>query len=143
MPKNNIEIQGLDQLVKALSGLPKEVGPSVVRNIARKPANRIVSAIRKLFPFKKTGATKRTFGIKRVKDRLQMFLEVGIKGRSLAPIFIMGAKDRKKKSGAETGDIPAIGNIVKEGAENALGADKELQIDIARHIEKSLKKYLK
>jgi hypothetical protein len=140
---NKIEIKGLSELIKAFDGLPRDVAPSVVRNIARKPANRIVSMIRKLFPFKKTGATKRSFGIKKVKNRLQMFLEVGIKGRSLAPIFIMGAKDRRRKSGAETGSIPSIGNIVEEGAEKAIGVSKELEIDLSKHIEKSLRKHLR
>ena len=99
---DKIEIVGLEPLTKALKNLPQEVEASVIRNVARKPANKIVSLARKLFPVKRTGVTKRTFGILKVKDRKQRFLEIGIKGKSLAWIFMQCAFGREKKSGAST-----------------------------------------
>jgi hypothetical protein len=140
---NKIEIIGLKDLMKAFDGLPKEIGPSVIRNIARKPANKVTSIARSLFKFIKTGYSKRTIGVKRVKDRMQPYLEVGIKGRSLVPIFIKGAKGRKRKSGAKTGDIKPIGNIITEAADKGLMLNKEMAVDLSKHIARSLKRYIK
>jgi hypothetical protein len=140
---NVIEIKGLKELMQAFKEMPKEVGPSVVRSIARKPANKVASIIRSLFPFKNTGKTKRSFGIRRVKSTLQMFLEVGIKGKSLAYIFIAGAKDRRKKSGASTGNIEPLGNIVEKAAEMAVGIPKEMEVELSKVIAKAFKRYSK
>lgn len=139
-----IEIQGLEELRKAFKNLPEEVDASVIRNIARKPANKIVSEARKLFTPKKTGATKRTFGVLKVKNMKQKFLEIGVKGRSLAWIFIQGATGRKKKSGAETGEIKSIGNVFEKAADG-LGdsVTKEISVDITKAIAKAIKKYAK
>lgn len=140
---SGIEIEGIAELRKAFSNVPKEVEASVIRNIARKPANRIVSMARKLFKFKKSGFTKRSFGVLKVRDAKQKFLEVGIKGRSLAWIFMQGAYSRKKKStGAETGDIAPIGNVIQDAAGN-LGSSvtKEMSIDLTKTIAKAIKKY--
>ena len=141
---DKIEIVGLEPLTKALKNLPQEVEASVIRNVARKPANKIVSLARKLFPVKRTGVTKRTFGILKVKDRKQRFLEIGIKGKSLAWIFMQGAFGREKKSGASTGDIKPVGNVIQEAAgSEGPAAMKEMQVDISKVIAKGLKKYLK
>lgn len=140
---NGIEIEGLQELRKAFNGLPKELEASVIRNIARKPANKIVSLARRLFRFKLTGFTKRSFGILKVKDRRQMFIEVGVKGRSLAWIFMQGAFNRRKKTtGAKTGDIKPIGNVIEEAAGNLDTAIlKEMSVDITKIIAKGLKRY--
>lgn len=138
-----IELQGLEPLLKAFKNMPDDVGPSVIRNIARKPANRIVSLARKLFTLKDTGVTKRTFGILKVKDKRQKFLEIGVKGRSLAWIFMLGAKDRKKDStGAETGDIKPIGNVIWKAADSLGGsATKEIAVDLNKILARSFRKY--
>lgn len=141
---SKIEIQGLKELQNALKGLPRELEASVVRNVARKPANKIVSLARKMFPHKNTGATKRSFGILKVKDAAQRFLEIGIKGRSLAWIFMLGSRPREKKSGAKTGSISPVGNLVQEAAGN-LGSSvtKEMSVDLTKVIARGLRRYLK
>ena len=132
-----IEIQGMDELVKMLDGMDKELSASVIRNVARKPANRVVAAARRLFPYRKSGATKRTFGILKINNKGQRFLEVGVKGRSLAWIFMSGAKNRKhKKTGKQTGDIKPIGNILWDAASQSQEATKEIATDINKVISK-------
>jgi hypothetical protein len=139
-----IEIEGLTELRKALENVPKEVEASVIRNIARKICNKIVSLARKLFTIKVTGFTKRSFGILKVRNRKQTFMEVGVKGRSLAWIFMHGAKDREKKSGAETGDIKPIGNVIQKAAGKLENASiREIKVDITKTIFKAIRKYKK
>lgn len=139
---SGIEIEGLTELRKAFENVPKEVEASVIRNIARKICNKIVSLARKLFTIKKTGFTKRSFGILKVKDRNQKFLEVGVKGRSLAWIFMIGAKDREKKSGAETGDIKPLGNVIQEaGGRLENSGVREMKVDLTKTIMKAFKRY--
>lgn len=139
-----IEIVGLEPLTKAFKHLPAEFEASVVRNIARKPANRIVSLARRLFKPKDTGVTKRTFGILRVQDIRQRFLEIGVKGRSLAWIFMQGAIGRKKKSGASTGDIRPIGNVIHEAGDQLSSTiTKEMAVDLNKILVRGLKKYLR
>lgn len=141
---SGIELQGLDELQKAFKNMPEELNASVIQNIARKPGNKIVSYARKLFTPKATGATKRTFGILRVKDRLQKYIEVGIKGRSLAWVFMLGAPNRKRRSGSSTGSIQPIGNVIQEAAGSLESAvTKEMSIDLSKVIAKVIKKYTK
>lgn len=137
-----IEIVGLEPLLKSLGSLENELAPTIIRNVARKPANKIVSLARKYFTIKDTGVTKRTFAILPVKDRTQRFLEVGIKGRSLAWIFMLGAYDRKKKStGAETGDIKPIGNVIFKAADNLDSTvTKEMAVNLNKVIAKAIKR---
>jgi len=142
---SGIEVEGLKELRSAFAHLPQEVDASVIRNIARKPANKIVSLARKRFKYKKSGFTKRSFGVLKVKDRRQKFVEAGIKGRSLAWIFMHGAFNRRKKStGAETGDIKPLGNLIQEAAgslESSIA--KEISVDLTKVIAKAIKKYSK
>lgn len=140
-----IQLEGLEPLMKAFHKLPDDVGPSVIRNIARKPANRLVSMARKLFTVKDTGVTKRTIGVLKVKDRKQKVLEIGVKGRSLAWIFMLGAFGRKKKStGQDTGDIKPIGNVLFKAADRLeTTVTKEIAVDANKIIARSLRKYLR
>ena len=139
-----IEIVGLEPLLKALGSLEGELAPTIIRNIARKPANKVVSLARKLFTIKVTGVTKRTFGILRVEDMSQRFVEVGVKGQSLAWIFMSGAFGRKKKSGAETGDIKPLGNVIFKAADNLESSiTKEMAVDLNKTIAKALKRHLR
>lgn len=141
---NGIELVGLEPLLKGLGNLEKELAPTIIRNIAKKPGNKVVSLARKLFTPKVTGITKRTFGILRVKDRTQRYIEIGIKGRSLAWIFMLGAFGRKKKDGSDTGDIRPIGNVIVKAANQlANSVTKEMSVDLNRTIARGLKKYLK
>ena len=137
-----IEIVGLEPLLKGLGSLEKELAPTIIRSVARKPSNKIVSLARKLFTPKDTGVTKRTFGILKVKDGNQRFLEIGVKGRSLAWIFMLGALGRKKKSGASTGDIKPIGNVIWKAADQVNNAvTKEMAVDLNKVIARGLRKY--
>jgi hypothetical protein len=137
-----IEIKGLEPLQQAFKHLPAEFEASVVRNIARKPGNKVVSLARKLFTVKDTGVTKRTFGILRVRNKKQRFIEIGVKGRSLAWIFMKGAFDRKKKSGAKTGDIKPLGNVIKRAGQMLAGTvTKEMTIDFNKVIVQAWRKY--
>jgi hypothetical protein len=140
---SKIEIEGLGPLLKSLGGLQNELAPTIIRNVARKPANKIVSLARKMFTPKETGTTKRTFGILKVRDKAQKFLEIGIKGRSLAWIFMLGATSRTKKSnGANTGDIQSIGNVIQEAAGSlGSGVMKEMSVDLNKVIAKGIKKF--
>lgn len=143
MPEvSKIEIVGLKDLTKCLEHLPQEVNASGIRNVARKPANKIVSLARKLFTYKDTGVTKKSFGILKVKDQKQTFLEIGVKGRSLAWIFMLGAKNRQKKSGAGTGDIAPIGNVIQKAAGD-IGKSglSEMEVDLTKAIAKAVRKY--
>lgn len=139
---NGIEIVGLENLRKAFEGMPKEVEATAIRAIARKPAARIVTLARKLFKFKKSGFTKRSFAILKVQNLKQMFVEVGIKGRSLAWIFMQGAWSREKKSGASTGDITPIGNVIQEAAGSLESTvKKEMSVNISKVIAKAWRRY--
>jgi len=139
-----IEIVGLDPLLKAFKGLPKEFSGSIVRNIARKPANRIISTARHLFP-SDSGVTKRSLGILKVKDHKQMFIELGIKGRSLAYIFMFWkGRERHKKSGASTGEISSPGNVIFRAADQIGNrVMKELTVDLTKVMARGLKRYIK
>lgn len=139
-----IEIVGLEPLLKGLGSLEKELAPTIIRNVAKKPGNKVVSLARKMFKPMETGATKRTFGILKIRDKAQRFIEIGIKGRSLAWIFMLGAYGRTKKSGAETGDIKPIGNVIEKAAESlASSVTKEMSVDLNKVIARGLKKHLR
>jgi hypothetical protein len=140
-----IEIEGLEPLLKAFKGLPPELEASVIRNIARKPGNKIVSRARKLFTRKDTGASKRSIGILPVKDRSQKFIEIGIKGRSLAYIwmFFAGGNRPTKKKG-ERGSIKPVGNVMEKAADQlSTSATKEMGVNINKIIARSLRRYLR
>ena len=141
---DKIEIIGMSELTIALKNLPKEVEASAIRAVARKPANKIVSLARKMFTPKDTGGTKRTFGILKVKDKTQKYIEIGIKGRSLAWVFMLGAFDRKKSTGEKTGTISPIGNVIQKAASSAGSSSlKEMSVDLNKILARGLKKYLK
>lgn len=137
-----IEIDGLKELQRALSEVPAAIAPSVIRNISRKPAAKIVSVVKKSFKPKDTGKTKRSFGVLKISNRKQTFVEVGVKGRSLAWIFMKGTGDRKKKNGASTGSIEPLGNLLHKALESC--KSEAVSIMMANYrgvIDKVLKKY--
>ncbi|HYG02108.1 MAG TPA: hypothetical protein VD927_06650 [Chryseosolibacter sp.] len=140
---SGVELDGLKELRILFEKMPEEVDASVVRNIARKPANKIAAWARKKFRFKKSGKSKRSIGILKVKSLKQTFLEIGVKGRSLAYIFMFWRGiERKKKSGASTGEIEGTGNVIQEAAgELETSATKEIAVDISKVIAKAVKRY--
>jgi hypothetical protein len=140
-----IELDGQEfkDLIKMLDEIPGELGPSAVRAVARKPGNRIVAMIRKLFTRKDTGISKRSFGILPVKDKKQRFIEVGIKGKSLAYIWLFfKGGERKKDSGASTGRIKPFGNLFEKAAE-MLGSTvmKDMQVNLNSIIKRVMRKH--
>lgn len=142
---SGIEIEGLDELRILFKKMPEEVDASVVRNIARKPANKIVSLARKLFTRKDSGASKRSIGILKVKNLKQKFLEIGIKGRSLAYIWMFwkGIERHKESTGASTGELKVpLGNVVQEAAGQLQSETmREMKIDITKTLAKAVKRY--
>jgi hypothetical protein len=138
-----IEIEGLTELRKAFEGIPKEVEASVVRNIARKPSNKIISVARHLLP-SDSGVTARSLGILKVKDRKQMFVELGIKaGRSLAYIYMFWkGHGRVKKTGESTGKIKPTGNVIERAADKLRNTTmREMAVDISKVIAKAFKRH--
>jgi hypothetical protein len=138
-----IELVGLEPLLKGLKNLPVDLEPSIIRAVARKPANKILSKIRELasylLPFSNS---KRMFGILPVKDLRQKFVEIGVKGRSLAYIFMFSkGQERKKKSGSETGTIKPVGNLIQMAADEVgQSVVKEMKIDLSQAIARSLRR---
>jgi hypothetical protein len=143
---SEIKIEGLEELQKAFKNLPQELEASVIRNIAKRPANRIVSKARELasylLPFRNS---KRAFAILPIKDNKQKFVEVGIKGRSLAYIFMFSrGVERHKGSGSSTGTIKSVGNLIQRAA-GELEADgtREMNVELSKVIAKAFKRYVK
>ena len=83
-----VEIQGMEQLKRALTSLPKEMRAPILRDVARTPAAKAASIARKLFPYGDTGKTVRTIGILKVKNPMQTFLEIGFSGRTFGYIYV-------------------------------------------------------
>lgn len=137
-----IEIQGIEELRKAFANVPKEIEASVIRNIARKPGNKIISLARHLLPAN-TGQSARSLGFLKISDPKQTFIELGIKGRSLAYIFMFWKdKERFKDSGASTGRISSPGNVIDRAARQLQNSTiREMKIDITRTIAKAFKRY--
>lgn len=86
----NVEIQGLDKLKAVLRAVNDDMRPSILRDLARKPALKAASIARTLQPIGSSGATAKTIGNLKVKNQRQPYLEVGYRGRSLGHIYTSG-----------------------------------------------------
>jgi hypothetical protein len=129
-----VEIQGLDKLKGVFDRLPKELSASIIRNIARKASVPIIKEARHLVP-QDTGVTARSIGVLKVRHQLQPYVEVGFKGRSLGPIYLVGAQNRRKRSGASTGSVDKIPNPFHRAADSAGEQTKrEMKLDIGKVI---------
>lgn len=143
---SGIQIDGLQELQAAFKNLPEEVNASVIRNVARKPAGKVVSKAREIAGYLlPMSDTKRIFKILKVKDLKQKFIEVGISGKSFAYIFMFSKnRNRKKKSGENTGTIKPVGNIVQMAAGEVDGTVmREMNIELSKTIAKAIKRYVK
>lgn len=133
----NVEIQGLEQLKRALSSLPQEMKAPVLRDISRTPAAKAASIARKLFPYGSSGKTVRTIGVLKVKNTRQTFVEVGFRGRSLGYIYISKSVIQRKKRGSVKGTpwlFHRSGDMIAGEATRGLRTD--LGKVMARHFKK-------
>lgn len=133
-----IEIVGLDKLKHALSrGLPGDLTPIVLRDIARKPASRAAAVARQLQPIGDSGATARTIGLRKVFNPRQTFVEVGYRGRSLGHIYMSGPIITRHKRGTVKG-FPWL--FKTTGEKLRASGKKELKVDISKVIGRSLRR---
>lgn len=133
-----IEILGLEKLKHALSrGLPSDMTPIVLRDIARKPASRASSLARQLQPIGNTGATARTIGLRKVSNPRQTFVEVGYRGRSLGHIYMSAPIIMRHKRGTVKG-FPWL--FKSTGEKLRASGRAELKADISKVIGRSLRK---
>ncbi len=136
---NNIEIQGLDDIRRALNNLPESVRPYVLRKIAAKPAQRAVIEARRLQPIGDTGETARRIGQLRVKFNNQTFVEVGYKG-GLGNIYTSG----ETISRTNRGIVKGFPMLFKTAGSNIKGpALAEMKVDITSALVTGMKRYLK
>jgi hypothetical protein len=133
-----VEIIGLGKLREALSkGLPSDMTPYVLREIARKPALSASRVARDLMPIGETGATSRTIGVRKVNNNKQTFVEVGFRGRSLGHIYISGDTITRKGRGSVKG-FPWL--FVRTGSAVKVSGTAELKMDMSKLIARGLKK---
>lgn len=133
-----IEIQGLDKLKHALSkGLPSDLHPAILRDIARKPASMAASVARQLQPIGDHGITARTIGVRKVGNSKQTFVEVGYRGQSLGHIYMSGVIIQRRNRGAVKG-FPWL--FRRTGEQVRHSGKKELKVDISKLIGRSLRK---
>lgn len=134
----NVEIQGLDRLKGAFMNMPNEMRPYVLRDIAKKPANRAASRARQLQPIGESGVTARTIGLLRVKNSAQPYVEVGYRGRSLGHIFLSRDRITRFKRGTIKG-FPWL--FKRAGQELGDSMRKEMKVDLTRVFIRGFKKY--
>lgn len=133
-----VEIVGFEKLRYALSkGLPSDMQPFVLRELARKPAQSASKVARDFMPIGDTGATGRTIGVRKVANQKQTFVEVGFRGRSLGHIFISGETITRSKRGTIKG-FPWL--FRKTGEAVKVSGKAELKVDMSKLIARGLKK---
>ena len=133
-----VEIQGLDQLKRALTSLPQNMQAPVLRDIARKPAAKAAGIARRLFPYGSTGKTARTIGTLKVKNSKQPFVEVGFRGRSLGYIYVSKSVINRKKRGSIKG-TPWL--FHRSGDMISGETTRELRADLGKVIARHFRKY--
>lgn len=134
---SKIEIIGLDKLKSVFNAIPIDMRPSVIREIAKKPANKAVSIARQLQPIGKSGVTAKTIGLLRIKNQQQPFVEVNYKGRSLGHIYTSGATISRRGRGVIKG-FPWIFN--KAGTQINSSARSDMKVDLTKLFIRSFKK---
>ncbi len=138
MANGKVEIIGLDKLQRMLATLAPELKPPVLREIARKPAQRAASIARNLFPYGSTDKTTRSIGTLKVKNSKQTFVQVGFRGRSKGYIFISKDVIHRKNRGSIKGTpwlFHRAGDLIGSIGKSELKAD--ISKVIARHFRKS------
>lgn len=133
----NIEIKGLDKVKSVLASVNDDLRPIILRDIARKPAQKASSIARNLQPIGDTGQTARTIGILKVKNSKQPFVEVGYRGRSLGHIYTSGERIVRHLRGVVKGFPNLFHNAGALIQGNAKG---EMKADITKAFVKAFKK---
>lgn len=131
-----VEILGLDRLKGVLNALPNDMRPYLLRDLARKPANRASGIARQLQPIGDTGATAKTIGVIKVKNSKQPFVEVGYRGRSLGHIYISGERISRKNRGTVKG-FPWL--FKKTGDQIGSSARAEMKADVTKVFVRAFK----
>lgn len=134
-----VEIVGIEKLRDTLKGFDKELESSIIRNIARKVSNPLIKAARVNTPIK-TGRTRRTIGVLKVKNRKQPFIEIGFRGQSLGYLFIKGTKDRRSKNGKTWKGVKAYDMFEKASEQAGNHTKKEYNLEIGKVIAKHLRR---
>jgi len=132
-----VEIIGLNRLQSGLKSVPQEMRPMVLREIARKPAQRAAVIARQLQPIGDTGATGRTIGTRRVVNPRQTFVEVGYRGRSLGHIYISAPLIHRRGRGT----IKGYPFLFRKAGENMKASGRaELKVDLTKVFVRAFKK---
>lgn len=132
-----VEIQGLEKLKQVLRAIPDDMRPSVLREIAKKPASRAASISRQMQPIGDSGATAKTIGMLRVRSQRQPYQEVGYRGRSLGHIYTSGTTISRRGRGVIKG-FPWL--FRKAGDTIASSAKAEMKADLTKLFIRSFKK---
>jgi hypothetical protein len=132
-----VEILGLEKLKSALNALPAEMRPAILRDIARKPAQRASAVARQLQPIGDTGATGRTIGVRKVSNPRHTFVEVGYRGRSLGHIYISAPLIHRRGRGTVRG-FPGL--FRRAGEVMRTSGRAELKTDISKIIGRAFRK---
>jgi hypothetical protein len=133
-----VEIQGLDQLKRALTSLPQNMQAPILRDISRTPAAKAASIARKLFPYGNSGKTARTIGTLKVKNAKQTFMEVGFRGRSLGYIYISKNVISRKKRGSVKG-TPWL--FHRSGDMITAEGTRQMRMDLGKVMARHFKKF--
>jgi hypothetical protein len=138
MPNGKVEIVGLEKLQKMLNTLAPELKPPILREIARKPAQRAAAIARKIFPYGDKGGTVRSIGTLKVKNGKQTFVQVGFRGKSKGYIFISKDIISRRNRGTIKGTpwlFHRAGDLINASGKTEMKAD--ISKVIARHFRKS------
>lgn len=132
-----VEIIGLEKIKSVLNAVREDMRPYVLRDIARKPAQKAANVARQLQPIGDTGQTARTIGVLKVKNTKQPFVEVGYRGRSLGHIYTSAPTIARSKRGVVKG-FPWI--FERSGKVISSNGKAELKKDVTRVFVRAFKK---
>ena len=138
MAKGLVEIEGFEQFLKKVKGLPDKTKRSEVQKLFTRVSLPLRRAIKvKVAPHTKTGLLKKSVGIKR--GSRAPVIAVGFKPRAFHAHFIeSGTSVRKTKRGQNRGAAPAFHPV-----ENAWNENKNTLIDqsakaVGKYIQKTI-----
>lgn len=134
---NRVEILGADKLKATLRGVQAEFRPTILRDIARKPAQKAATIARALQPIGDSGATARTIGILKVKNPKWTFVEVGYRGRSLGHIYTSAEMIYRRARGTVKGFPWIFGRAGERMKSSAKG---EMRTDITKTFVRYFKR---
>ncbi len=131
-----VEIVGLEKLRGVFKQVPNDLRPYILRDMARKPANRGSGIARHLQPIGDTGATAKTIGVLKVKNNKQPYVEVGYRGRSLGHIYVSATAIKRTKRGTIKG-FPWL--FKKTGNALSSSGKAEMRADVTKAFVRAFK----